>query len=67
MLGCCLLNYIGMAVENSRQGNWLPGRVKQALNKAVADKEYIDQYLPEAISGDYDHLLAVTIEYVNFE
>lgn len=41
------------------------GRVSQALRKAGADKEYIDKYQEEAMSGDYDHLLAVTMEYVN--
>lgn len=43
------------------------GRVKQALIRAGADKEYIDQYLSEATSGDYDHLLAVSMEYVDVE
>jgi hypothetical protein len=43
------------------------GRVKQALSRVGAEKEYIDQYLSEAISGDYDHLLAVTMEYVEVE
>jgi hypothetical protein len=43
------------------------GRVKQSLKRAGADKEYIDGYLREATSGDYDHLLAVTMEYVEVE
>ena len=43
------------------------GRVKQSLRRAGADKEYIDQYLKEATSGDYDHLLVVSMEYVNVE
>ena len=43
------------------------GRVKKALMLAGADKEYIDKYLKEAISGDYDHLLVVSMEYVNVE
>jgi hypothetical protein len=43
------------------------GRVKQALTRAGADKEYIDQYLSEATSGDYDHLLAITMGYVDVE
>ena len=42
-------------------------RVKQSLRRAGADKEYIDKYLKEAISGDYDHLLVVSMEYVNVE
>ena len=43
------------------------GSIKQALKSAGADKEYIDKYLSEATSGDYDHLLAVSMEYVNVE
>jgi len=43
------------------------GRVKKALRCAGADKEYIDKYLKEATSGDYDHLLVVSMEYVNVE
>ncbi len=40
------------------------GRVSKALRKAGADKEYIDQYHAEAMSGDYDNLLCVTMKYV---
>ncbi len=43
------------------------GRVKQALRRAGADKEYIDKYLNEATSGDYDHLLVVSMEYVDVD
>ncbi len=43
------------------------GRVKQALRHAGADKEYIDKYLSEATSGDYNHLLAVSMEYVDVD
>ena len=43
------------------------GRVKKALMLAGADKDYIDRYLSEATSGDYDHLLVVSMEYVNVE
>ena len=42
-------------------------RVKQALKRAGADKEYIDEYLSEATSGDYDHLLVVSMGYVDVE
>lgn len=41
------------------------GKVKKALSKAGADKEYVDQYMDEAMAGDYDHLLCVTMDYVN--
>ena len=43
------------------------GRVKQALKRAGADKEYIDEYLNEATSGDYDHLLMVSMGYVDVD
>ena len=39
------------------------GRVKNALLKAGADKEYVNKYLGEAMSGDYDNLLQVTMDY----
>ncbi len=41
------------------------GKVSKALRKAGADKEYINEYLNKAKSGDYDHLLQVTMEYVD--
>jgi len=41
------------------------GRVKNALVKAGADKEYVDKYLKEAMFGDYDNLLCVTMDYVD--
>jgi len=52
-----------------RDGNAfsIMGRVKKALMRTGADKEYIDQYLSEATSGDYDHLLVVSMEYVDVE
>ena len=43
------------------------GRVKKALLKAGADKEYVEKYLKDATFGDYSYLLAVTMEYVNVE
>lgn len=43
------------------------GRVKQALKRAGADKEYIDEYLRNATSGDYDNLLVVSMGYVDVE
>jgi len=41
------------------------GTVVRALKRAGADKEYTDKYMNEAMSGDYDHLLGVTMEYVD--
>ena len=43
------------------------GNVKRALKRAGADKEYIDEYLKEATSSDYTHLLSVSMQYVNVE
>ncbi len=40
------------------------GRVNKALMQAGADKEYADKYLKEATSGDYDHLLVVSMDLV---
>ena len=41
------------------------GRVRDALKKAGADNEYVRRYMDEAMSGDYDHLLGVTMDYVH--
>jgi len=41
------------------------GATVKALKLYGADKEYTDRYIDEAMSGDYDHLLGVTMEYVN--
>jgi hypothetical protein len=40
------------------------GTVKQALKTAGASKEEIDQYLADSMSGDYDNLLRVAMEWV---
>jgi hypothetical protein len=54
-------------VGENRNAFSIMGRVKQSLRRAGADKEYIDKYLSEATSGNYDHLLVVSMEYVNVE
>ncbi len=41
------------------------GRVKDALFKAGADKEYVSKYQDEVMAGDYDNLLCVTMDYVH--
>ena len=41
------------------------GRVKTALVKAGADKEYVRKYLDEVMCGDYNNLLCVTMDYVH--
>jgi len=40
------------------------GSVQRALRKAGAPKEEINQYLKEAMSGDYDNLLRTTMDWV---
>ncbi len=39
------------------------GAVRRALRQAGNSSEVIDAYTDEAKSGDYDHLLAVSMEY----
>jgi hypothetical protein len=43
------------------------GIVIKALKKAKVPKEEIDQFVKEATSGDYDHLLATVMKYVQVE
>ncbi len=56
----CLLGEDGNAFA-------IMGRAKAALRLAGADGEYIGQYVTEAVQGDYDHFLRVTMEYVNVQ
>lgn len=41
------------------------GKTKKALQKAGVNKNDIDEYMNEAMSGDYDNLLIVTTKTVN--
>ena len=43
------------------------GRVSSALRRAGVDKEERDAYYAEATSGDYDHLLRVTMNWVKVD
>ena len=38
--------------------------VKNALKKAGASKEEIDQYISDSMAGDYDNLLRVAMDWV---
>jgi hypothetical protein len=40
------------------------GAVKSALKEAGASKDELDQYLADSMSGDYDNLLRVAMEWV---
>ena len=39
------------------------GKVKKALQRA-GHKDLAEEYMKEAMSGDYNHLLTTTMEYV---
>lgn len=41
------------------------GRVRSALRKAGYSEKELDKYHEEATSGSYDHLLSVTMKWVN--
>ena len=43
------------------------GAVKTAMRKGGCSKADIDTYMEEAMGGDYDHLLQVTMKTVNVE
>ena len=38
------------------------GKVKDALRRGGQPKEFIDAFLKEAMSGDYDHLLCTCMD-----
>jgi hypothetical protein len=43
------------------------GAVRQALRRAKAPSEVQDAFVKEATSGDYNHLLATAMAYVDVE
>lgn len=43
------------------------GAVKRQLRRAKISQKEIDAYVSDATSGDYNHLLRVTMETVNVE
>ena len=42
------------------------GTVKNALKRA-GHSELVDEFMAEAMNGDYDHLLATVMDYVEVE
>jgi len=52
-----------------KDGNALAivGRVKNALLEAGVSKEEADEFVKEALSGDYDHLLQTVMRWVEVE
>lgn len=43
------------------------GAVTTAMKSAGIEREHIDAYRNDAMSGDYDHLLRVTMSTVNVQ
>ena len=43
------------------------GKVTKALRRAGYDKAFIDDYIEQATSGDYDTLLMTTMVFVRVE
>lgn len=50
--------------EEDGNALFIMGRVSKAMRRAGLDKSAIDAYHAEAMSGDYDHLLQVTMATV---
>lgn len=46
-------------------GFFIVGRLRQALRKAGASKEYVEAVSADMMSGDYDHLLQVALREIN--
>ena len=44
---------------------YILGKVRSALERAGATEKYVDQYMEEAMSADYNKLLTVTMKYVD--
>lgn len=52
-------------VGNDGNAFMVLGLVKKAMHKAKLSEKEIDDYIAEAASDDYDHLLRVTMQTVN--
>ena len=52
-----------------REGNafCILGICKRAMERAHLPQEEIDQFMKEAMSGDYNHLLATTMAWFDVE
>ena len=46
---------------------FIMAKVQGALRKANATEQEIDEYFDEATAGDYHHLLATTMKWVNVQ
>lgn len=54
-------------VGNSGNASAIMGAVSKALRGAGVSGEDVSQYMAEAMSGDYDNLLQVSMKWVNVE
>lgn len=52
-------------VGNNGNAFAILGTVKQALRKGKVPQDKIDEFLKEAMSGDYDNLLIVCMNWVD--
>lgn len=43
------------------------GKVKKELKRSGYDNTFIEKFIDEATSGDYDHLLKTVMKYVYLE
>jgi hypothetical protein len=43
------------------------GRVQRAMRRGGVTQDIIDEYMAEATSGDYNHLLQTTMDYVEVD
>lgn len=53
-------------IDNNGNAFVILGKVSSALKRAGLD-DVAKEYVEEATKGDYNHLLATTMDYVNIE
>ena len=53
--------------DNDGNAMSIIGRASRALRQAGYSKEEIDQYRKEAMSGDYDNMIQVTMKWCEVE
>ena len=53
-------------IGNDGNAFYILGAVSKALKRAGLD-DIAKEYIEEATKGDYNHLLATTMDYVNIE
>ena len=52
-------------IGESGNAFYILGKVRRAMISAGYSQDEIDEYMSRAMSGGYDNLLAVTMEYVD--